>query len=180
MQLALDPPGCGELWADGAHTCARDERHAGPHRCDCGKTRKASPKKKPRARKPSKTKLKAIADKLAGDRCRSLGYCQAAGNDRYNCGGNLQWAHVETRRNLRLRWEVLGALCLCAGHHRVYSNQPTAWVDFLEANFPEHIAFVRAHRHEYFDGDYQALIASLKEAAPLSGLQGLQDGSAPK
>jgi hypothetical protein len=113
----------------------------------------------------SKTALKNHLDELFRRQVRAKGYCQAAGLDHVNCGGVLQTAHIEGRRNFRLRWEPLNALCLCAGHHRWYSDQPIAWATLIEREFPESWAFVAVHRWQRFDGDYAAVLERLRGAA---------------
>jgi hypothetical protein len=115
-----------------------------------------------RKTKPKKTTLKKQADAIAGRLCRARGYCEAAGKDDVRCGGVLQWAHIEGRRNLFLRWKPWNCLCLCGGHHIHYSDYPMKWSAFIEEHFPENARLIREHRGMYFDGDYESLLEDLK------------------
>jgi hypothetical protein len=110
----------------------------------------------------TRTSLKKHLDKLFSERVRSRGYCQAAVLDEINCGGPLQTAHIEGRRCLNLRWEELNALCLCAGHHRWYTDQPIAWATLIQREFPSEWAYIKIHRHQRFDGDYERVLEGLK------------------
>ena len=113
--------------------------------------------------RPSRSSQRRKADALFSafirDRDR---ICQAAGRDGRNCGGRLQCAHLEGRRNYRLRFEPMNAIALCEGHHRWYTDQPIAWAMFLERHFPEQYAFVRAHRNELWDKDLARVLAWLQ------------------
>jgi hypothetical protein len=119
----------------------------------------------PPKKKPSKKGLRKKADDLARKLCHARGYCQAAGLDDVACGGPPNWAHIEGRRNLGLRWKEWNCLLLCGGHHMHYSDYPIKWGLFIETHFPENLARIRA----YIQGpvekvDYDAVIAELKEA----------------
>ena len=54
------------------------------------------------------------------------GCCQVCGTTE-----NLQACHVHGRRLRILRWDLANAITMCAAHHRYYTEQPVAWVDFL-------------------------------------------------
>lgn len=108
--------------------------------------------------KSPQAKLKAKADKLAGDHVRARGYCQLGGADHVTCNGNLQWAHIVGRSNHRLRWEEYNALCLCAGHHMWYTYHPYEWVRIIDQEFPEYAAEIEKHRNEIWDKDINAVI----------------------
>lgn len=115
-------------------------------------------------KQPKRSTLKRKADTRFSLLVRSVGYCQASGKDDVRCAGVLQCAHVEGRRNHRLRWERLNAICLCAGHHRWYSDYPLAWADFVRTHYPAHYEFVSAHRGEMWDKDYARVFAALEGA----------------
>ena len=53
-------------------------------------------------------------------------YCQVCGTTE-----NLQACHGYGRRLRILRWDMGNATTLCAAHHRYYTEQPIAWVEFL-------------------------------------------------
>lgn len=43
----------------------------------------------------------------------------------------LHCAHIEGRRKKRLRWEPLNAMALCAGCHRLYTENPLQFTSFV-------------------------------------------------
>lgn len=49
----------------------------------------------------------------------------------------IQWAHMITRRNLSLRWEVDNALALCGGCHLWFDGNPLLSADWFQKNWPE-------------------------------------------
>lgn len=113
--------------------------------------------------KSTRTKLKLKADTLASLYYRAeTPFCELAGKDTINCGGNLQWAHIFGRANMRLRYEPYNKLILCAGHHRWYGLHPIEWVRALERWFPERLAEAEVHRNEYLKPDFEALIEKFK------------------
>jgi len=136
MQLALDPRHCGEEWA--GHVCARDLKHAGPHKCECGKSRKRfPPKKRVLERKPSMKQLVKQADDLAREKCRSRGFCEMQVlRPELRCKGVLQWAHIVRRRFYSVRWSMDNCLCSCEAHHAYFSHNPEAWALALEKEWP--------------------------------------------
>lgn len=101
------------------------------------------------------TKWRKKADDSMGKLIRSIGFCQAKGLDSINCGGMLQWCHIITRSNYRLRHEFYNSLCMCSGHHVYYTNHPWEWREFIEHNFPKHFEFVQAHRNEILKGSVE-------------------------
>lgn len=76
-------------------------------------------------------------------------YCEAKDKDDIKCGGVLQWAHIMSRGNKRLRYEPLNHLIMCAGHHVYYTHHPYEWALFIEEQFNDRHEFVKEHRHEY-------------------------------
>lgn len=59
------------------------------------------------------------------------------GYDPQNCWGELQAAHLISRRFKAVRWDERNAVALCAGHHDYYTRHPRAWhswrLEFLGA-----------------------------------------------
>lgn len=49
---------------------------------------------------------------LAGNKCE-IKYCPK---------GHLNSHHIYTRKNRSVRWDVLNGVCLCAGHHMLYTE----------------------------------------------------------
>lgn len=114
-------------------------------------------------KKVSVSKLKSKCDKLASAYYRRLTpYCELAGKDHITCSDQIQWMHIVTRANLRLRYEQYNQLVGCRGHHWFYTNNPLDWVRFLERHFPDRLAQCEAHRNEIGKPDYEALIEKFK------------------
>jgi len=88
-------------------------------------------------RQPLKKWTQRQADSLFSEYIRkSRGTCQAAGKDTVKCGGYLQCAHIITRARSIIRYDENNALCLCAGHHAYYTNNPYEWFEiFIPKNF---------------------------------------------
>lgn len=83
-------------------------------------------------RKINKTTLKKKMDKLFAEKVRKIGFCQRCGKT-----SNLQCAHIYSRKNLCIRWNMENAVCLCAGCHLFWAHQEpiefTNWVrDFKD------------------------------------------------
>ena len=116
----------------------------------------------------SKKTLRNKADMLASRYYRAeTPYCELSGKDTVRCGGVLQWMHIISRSNLRLRYEPFNKLIGCAGHHIYYTHNPLDWVRFLEQHYPERLALVERHRHEIRKIDYSAWIDRFNKNTPL-------------
>lgn len=101
--------------------------------------------------KPKKVKQGIIIrkkDKEFSLKVRELGYCQLKGKDKIRCSEVLQCAHIVGRANRRLRWDIWNALCICAGHHWWYTNNPESWRDIIEREFPVSWRYINEHRNE--------------------------------
>ncbi len=46
------------------------------------------------------------------------------------CSGNLQCAHIVSRRYRALRWDSENAVPLCGGHHTYFTARPAHWEQF--------------------------------------------------
>lgn len=55
--------------------------------------------------------------------------------------GQLQCAHVRSRRGYRARWEPLNALALCGRCHHWMTDAPVPFTEWLKAVFPQHHAY---------------------------------------
>lgn len=71
-------------------------------------------------KKPSRKSLIVKLDKLTSERVRSKGYCEKCHSEK-----NLQCAHIYSRNYKHLRWEPENLLCLCAGCHFWWHQNPT-------------------------------------------------------
>lgn len=67
-------------------------------------------------------------------RARDGGICQAGalserGQELKDCWGELECAHLISRRYKATRWDYQtpNAVTLCAGHHDYYTRHPLAW-----------------------------------------------------
>lgn len=113
--------------------------------------------------KSSRSQLKKKCDILASKYYRAeTPYCELAGKDHVTCSQQLQWMHLITRSNLRLRYEPYNKLVGCGGHHMFYTMNPVDWVRFLERWFPDRLAEAEAHKNEIGKPDYEALIEQFK------------------
>lgn len=114
-------------------------------------------------RKSSTPKMKDC-DALFSKLVRSRGRCEAQGLDTVKCGGMLQCAHIEGRRKMVLRYDLLNSLCLCAGHHRYYTDYPIAWGELVRQHFPTRYEWVQGHRNDVWDRDFKRVKRELEEA----------------
>jgi hypothetical protein len=54
----------------------------------------------------------------------------------YRSDGRLECAHLVGRRVAVLRWDLLNAVCLCHNCHRYFTEEPKAFSDWIEQEFP--------------------------------------------
>ena len=116
----------------------------------------------PKPKKVKHSTLKRKCDVLFSSIVRSFGRCQAKGAY-CKCGGMLQCAHLISRWNLRLRWAMPNSLCLCAGHHRYFTNRPLEWVSFLQEHYPTQYAYVMEHKNELTKETLEEVYKRLKD-----------------
>lgn len=104
--------------------------------------------------------LKARADRLFSGLIRQLGYCQSCGSTTH-----LQCAHIHSRRYVRVRWDRLNAVCLCAGCHLYYTDNPVefaAWVATVRT--PDQLEELRRRRDHGPRPDLDAIVEQLRRA----------------
>ena len=105
--------------------------------------------------RPSKKTLVRKLDKLAGQRCRDRGKCEASGYRKNNktkpvkCTAQLQWCHIKSRRYYSVRWSENNCFCLCASHHRWFTNNPDDFMSFAWDRYPD--------RMEALDEEFKAV-----------------------
>lgn len=80
---------------------------------------------------------KAKADKLFSLIVRSVGSCQACGENRYE---QLQTAHIISRRYNNTRCDLDNAICLCASCHRHFTDHPVKFGEFVMRHRPNQYA----------------------------------------
>src|SRR3990167_1736723 len=114
-----------------------------------------------RVKAKSKSALKNKADKLMSLLVRSIGYCQARIFTKVHCGGGLQDCHIVCRANMRLRYDPINHLCMCAGHHVWFTNNPEALRTFIETSWGSVWKYLQEHKEEKVKTDYEEVIRRL-------------------
>jgi hypothetical protein len=80
--------------------------------------------------------IKGKLDRLVGGFFRSR-QCELGMTDKNHvCSGNLEWAHIKSRRYLSLRWEPLNAFTLCSSAHFWFTNHPDLFTKWIEREYP--------------------------------------------
>ena len=135
------------------------------------KPKKRPPKPRKRiARKPLKKKtpkrstLRNKADALFRRIIHARNRCEAAGEMGLRCFGNLQVAHIYSRRYYRTRWDERNALAMCACHHTTFHRLLAHWDDYLARHVgPRQLAAIRREAMgPPTKVDYAELIARLE------------------
>ncbi len=116
-------------------------------------------------KKQSKRTLKNKLDKAFSQLVRARGFCDRCGmRDKTK----LQCAHIYSRRYLSIRWNLLNAMCLCAGCHFWWHQNPTEGVDFIrekmgEDNY-ERLRVLRNEIVKYTTEDYETMLKNINFA----------------
>ena len=102
------------------------------------------------------------------ERIREAGRCELAGVDGVACGGPLQGAHgLPKGAYPSVQFELLNGWCICAGHHRYYTDRPLEWTDILLARWGAE-GYQRMREKALAKGhsrDYAAILDSLQGSA---------------
>lgn len=100
------------------------------------------------ARKPSRKTLVKNLDKITAKiiKLRDDSRCQRCNSFTSGCGSH--WAHVYSRRRFSMRWDLINAICLCAGCHRWAHGNPLAFTEWFKREFPARYYYLRAKRLE--------------------------------
>ena len=133
--------------------------------------KKAEPKAKgPKKREKNPHRRQAFyknkCDALAQKRCVSLGYCEACeyGHPKApDCKGLLSWCHLKSRRFAILRHDPKNSVCMCAAHHRFFTDHPDLFRDFIEEKFPGRWAYLNVRLQENVKVNYYLLYLALVE-----------------
>ena len=90
-------------------------------------TRKAHLVRRGTIRPSTRTRERRRAYKELDDLCRRIVFARD-GNKCLRCGKQtrLQWAHIEPRGYLSIRWQPDNCMTLCAGCHRWWHDNPVA------------------------------------------------------
>lgn len=82
-------------------------------------------------------KIEKTCDLLWSTIIRSVGECQKCGSKK-----NLQAAHIVSRRNKLLRWDLRNGICLCVRCHIFWQHKnPVEFAEWLRLNYPEKYEF---------------------------------------
>lgn len=122
-----------------------------------GRKRISFPKPPKPQRKKSYWKRKA--DTLMSKFIRNLDHCERDGEIK-----NLQAAHIYSRSNLRLRYEIANILCLCSRCHFWAHKNPVLFTEWLQIDYPERLEYLRQHKDEIKKmtiDDYKEVIRKL-------------------
>ena len=115
----------------------------------------------PKPKKIKRSTLKNKADRLMSLRTREAGYCEAHVFDKVKCGGFLQDCHIIGRANMRLRYDPFNHVCMCSGHHVWFTNNPEAWREFIEKEWPDTWKYLQTVRNEKVKTDFEKVIEGL-------------------
>ena len=80
-------------------------------------------------------------DKLVSLKVRSKGRCERCGRK-----DTLQPAHIVSRNNRTLRWDLNNIACLCAGCHFWAHSDPLGFADFIKTKFPDKYKYIMKHK----------------------------------
>lgn len=70
---------------------------------------------------------------------RSLGYCEYCKKTNVS----LHCAHIISRSNITLRWDIFNALCLCNGCHTFgWHKNPLIYIDWFKSKYPERYEYL--------------------------------------
>ena len=101
-------------------------------------------------------------DTLFSRKIRTIGKCQRCGKI-----NNLQCSHIYTRNQKAIRWDAQNALCLCAGCHFWWHQNPIETLELVKKIFGEdHDALLRSkarNTHPWFEENYQKVKTQLNE-----------------
>ena len=86
--------------------------------------------------------------------CEAHGEEMAYGNTQ--CSGNLECAHIHSRRYQIVRHDPMNVLSLCSAHHRWYTDHPLFFADFCERHLgKDHCELLREKlqtKHKWLNG----------------------------
>ena len=118
---------------------------------------------KPRKVEKKKSYWKRKADILLSKFICSLDHCERCSVTRNQA--QLQTAHVITRSNLRLRYDINNLLCLCAKCHWDWHKNPLESIMWFNDAYKERSKYLMKHRNEFLKltiDDYKEIIKNLE------------------
>lgn len=112
--------------------------------------------------KSTKTSLKRRADQLVSQIVRLKGKCERCGKTE-----GLQCAHVISRSNHTLRFDLMNVLCLCSGCHINFAHQdPLGFSKWFQENYPARYEYLM-HNKNFLTKrtlqDYKELVEALNK-----------------
>jgi hypothetical protein len=110
-------------------------------------------------KKKSRTYYKRKADALLSKQVRARGACEMCGKET----NTLQCAHVITRANLHLRYDMKNVLCLCAGCHLLWHREPLWAIGWFKGVYPERAKYLLKERYNIVKPDYEEIIKKLND-----------------
>jgi len=89
--------------------------------------------------------------------------CELYGKDDRQCFGNLQAAHIVTRGVKGIKFELRNGRCLCAAHHRYFTNRVEFWSAIVSRLWSEDWLYLTMKKWQEptMDIDKEALFAEL-------------------
>jgi 5-methylcytosine-specific restriction endonuclease McrA len=110
-------------------------------------------------KKRKKNALIKQADELAREICFHRDHYKCV-----RCGrGDIQWAHIRSRRHLSTRWDAWNCLTLCGGCHEFFWHQnPLEAVPWFEENWPERAEHLRVVARQKITVDVQDVVICLR------------------
>ncbi len=114
-------------------------------------------------RRKSRLALRRECDKrfAVAVKARDGWQCRACGRGQNQ--GQIQCAHICSRRYHATRWMMGNAMALCSGCHVRFTNDPIAWDDFVIERIGEagYMELRRLARQGVAHIDYAAVLATL-------------------
>ena len=83
-------------------------------------------------------------DSLISGKVRSLGFCQRCGER----NKKLECAHIISRNNKTLRWDLQNTLCLCTTCHFWAHQDPLGFALFVEKKFPDKYKYLNLNKNK--------------------------------
>ncbi len=117
-----------------------------------------------KGKKTSKRRRSRLALRRECDRIFALAVKERDGWACRACGTHMhpQCAHLVSRRYHAVRWNLVNAVCLCAGCHVKFTHDPIAWEDWCNERWPGRLESLKVQARAGVKWiDYEAILASL-------------------
>src|SRR3990167_10124510 len=87
---------------------------------------------------------KKKCDQIISNYIRSKGKCDRCGRP----DGKFDCAHVISRKNLTLRWNVNNLMCLCFQCHKWWHEEPVLSADWFKNKYPIRYSVLQDERNK--------------------------------